>query len=129
MKLHYILFILLSTYCISGCGQSEKDSLDLEKKYAKDELNIALSAENQQNVLDFKEIIITDSVMATTIAETILFGIYGEANIIKQRPYTIYHINNYWILWGTLPKDMKGGVFQIIIDDRNSQVIKITHGK
>ena len=129
MKTHCIVFILLSFCCISACGQSEKDSLDLGKKFAEGALEFALSGEKQHNVIDIERVIVKDSLTATTIAESILFGIYGESNIIKQKPYDIYHINNYWILSGTLQKNMVGGVFLIIIDDRNSQVIKITHGK
>ena len=128
MKQYYIIFIFVSI-CILAYGQSEVENLKLDKKYAEKELELALSAKKQHNVLDFKEVIVKDSLMATTIAETILFGIYGETNIVKQKPYKIYHIKNYWVLCGTLPKNMLGGTFLIIIDDRNSQVIKITHEK
>jgi hypothetical protein len=124
-----IILILLPICCISAFGQSEKDSLNLKRKYAENELKIALSNEKQHNVINLKGIIIKDSLTATTIAEIILFSIYGESNIVKQKPYQIYHIGNYWILWGTLPEGVRGGTFLIIIDDKNSQVIKITHGK
>ena len=127
MKVHYIIFVLLSIYSISVCGQSKTDSLN--KKHAEKELELALSNQKQHNVIDFEYVIIKDSTMATAIAETILFGIYGKEKIVRQKPYEIHHIKNYWILAGTLPQNMKGGTFLIILDDRNSQVIKITHGK
>ena len=126
MKSHYIIFVLLS-FCSVAFGQSNR--IELGKEYAENELKIALSGEKQHNYIDLKRVIIKDSLTATTIAESILFDIYGKSNIIEQRPYEIYHINNYWILIGTLPEGMRGGTFLIIIDDRNSQVIKIAHGR
>lgn len=99
------------------------------KKYAEEELKFALSDTANHNVINTKATIIKDSLTATTIAETVLFEIYGKANIIKQKPYEVYHIDNYWFLKGTLPKGSLGGTFLIIMDDRNSQIIKITHGK
>ena len=58
-----------------------------------------------------------------------LFSIYGKDNIIKQSPYEIYFIDNYWVIGGTLPKEYLGGTFLIIIDSRNCKIIRITHGK
>lgn len=81
------------------------------------------------NVVNLKVPIVKDSSLAINIAETILFDIYGKANIIKQKPYSVFHIGNYWLLEGSLPKHSVGGTFLIILDDRNARVIKITHGK
>jgi hypothetical protein len=92
--------ILLSICCIAVYGQSEKDSLYLERKYAESELKLALRDKEQHNALNFVKTIIKDSLTATSVAETILFSIYGKANIVKQKPYKIHQIDNYWILWG-----------------------------
>ena len=56
-------------------------------------------------------------------------SIYGKENIESQKPYEHYLIKNYWIIAGTLKKDIVGGTFLIIIDARNSKILKITHGK
>jgi len=66
---------------------------------------------------------------AISVAEPILFSIYGKDNITKQRPYEIYFIDNYWVIAGTLPKGYLGGTFLIIIDSKDSEIIRITHGK
>jgi NTF2 fold immunity protein len=124
---YYILILL--TFSLSACGQSKMDSQILGKDYAQNELKVALTDKPQHNVIDYKTIIINDSATAIEISEPILFGIYGKNNIIEQKPYEIYHIDNYWIISGTLPKGYKGGTFLIIIDSRDSKVIKITHGK
>jgi hypothetical protein len=63
------------------------------------------------------------------MVEPILFSIYGKDNIITQRPYEIYPIENYWVITGTLPNGMLGGTFLIITDARDGKIIKLTHGK
>lgn len=127
-KIKIITICLLSTWITVSSQTIYKKPL-LGKQYAESELKFALSNKTQHNVIGLKTIIIKDSLTATSVAEPILFEIYGKSNITKQRPYEIYHIKNYWIMTGTLRKDCTGGTFQIIIDDRNSQIIKITHGK
>ena len=47
----------------------------------------------------------------------------------SQKPYETHLIENHWVISGTLQKGMKGGTFLIIIDARNSKVLKISHGK
>ena len=122
----YITIILLA-FSLTACSQN--DRTELGKSYAENELKLALSKETQHNVIDNKKVIIKDSSTAIKIAEPILFSIYGKENIESQKPYESYLIENYWVIAGTLPKDMLGGTFLIIIDARNSKVLKITHGK
>ena len=123
------IFILLTISMLTACRQNKQDRLTLGKMYAEEELKSALTDTTKHNLIHNSEVIIKDSLSATIIAETILFGIYGKANITNQRPYEVYHINNFWVLNGTLPKGTLGGTFLIIIDDRNSQIIKVTHSK
>ncbi|RKR05201.1 NTF2 fold immunity protein of polymorphic toxin system component [Flavobacterium sp. 90] len=122
---YFFLSLLLVT--LGSCAQNKR--LVLGKENAKEELKIALSKKSQHNVIDYKELIIKDSVTAIKVAEPILIDIYGKENIEKQKPYETYLLENYWVISGTLPADYSGGTFLIIIDARNSQVIKITHGK
>jgi len=122
-----LTFLVLST--ITSCGQKKQDRITLGKDYANEELKSALTDTIKHNLINNSTRIIKDSLTATTIAETVLFNLYGKTNIIKQQPYEINHINNYWVLNGTLPKGTLGGTFLIIIDDRNSRIIRITHGK
>jgi hypothetical protein len=74
-------------------------------------------------------VVVKDSLTAIRVAETILFSIYSKDKIIRQQPYEIYSIDNYWIISGTLPQDSHGGTFLIIMDARDSRILKITHGK
>ena len=99
------------------------------KEYARQELKSALDDNTKNHYINGKTVIIKDSLTAIGVAEPILFGIYGKDEIIGERPYKIFLIDNYWIINGTLPENFVGGVFLIIIDSRDSKIVKIIHGK
>ena len=117
------------TFTLAACGQKKDNRTRLGNSYAIQELKSALNDKGQHNVTDNKIVIIKDSLTAINVAEPILFSIYGKDNITKQRPYEIYFIDNYWVIMGTLPKNYLGGTFLIIIDSKDSKIIRITHGK
>jgi len=120
--LHLLIFLILS---INTFGQTKNDTIN-----AQNEVRYMLkNPTNKYNLINNKTIIIKDRLTAINVAEPILFGVFGKANIIKQKPYKIFFIDNYWLIKGTLPKGKIGGTFQIIIDSRNSKVIDIIHGK
>lgn len=122
-----ITFIGLLFICLTSCGQTKSDRTQFGIEYAKSELKEVLSNKREKQIL--VDTVITDKETATIVAETILFKIYGRDNITKQRPYEINQIENYWVLNGTLPKNMLGGTFLIIINSTNGQIVKLTHGK
>lgn len=120
-----VFFVLAST----ACEQTNNDQTKIEKSALKGELESALTDTTIHNVIDEKTVIIKDRWTAISAAEPILFSIYGKDNIIKQRPYKIDFIDNYWIIKGTLSKDYLGGTFLMIIDSKNNRIVRITHGK
>ncbi|SHF88137.1 NTF2 fold immunity protein [Flavobacterium fluvii] len=121
------LFVIFLAFTISSYAQNNRTVFG--KKYAKEELDAVLAKKSGHNVVDNKELIVKSSNTAIKIAEAVLFEIYGKANIEEQKPYEKYLIKNYWVISGTLPERSKGGTFLIIIDAKNAQVLKITHGK
>ncbi len=130
MKRIFCLVLLIATMnCCSQNKQDNTERLILGKEYAEGELKESLSDSSLDNVVSKDKILINKEESAIKIAETILFPIYSEENIIRQRPYETYRINNYWVITGTLPKGHLGGVFLIILDARDGKVIRITHGK
>jgi hypothetical protein len=116
------LIVVLILLGLSTYGQTKSDSV------ARAILKASLTDKELHNVLNFKEPIIKDSTIAVAVAEPLLFGIYGKSNILKQKPYFIRHIDNYWLISGTLHSQV-GGTFLIIIDAMDNKVIRITHGK
>jgi hypothetical protein len=73
--------------------------------------------------------VIKDKQAAIAVAESILFNVYGEEQIKMQRPYRVCKAEQYWVLSGKLPEGMKGGVFEIALDEKDGKVIGLTHGK
>lgn len=123
------LLLLSLLACNQTNNAQSKKHTQLGESYAKEQLALALSDSAQHNVIDHKQPVIKDQATAASVAEAVLFSLYGEENIISQRPYEAHYINSYWVLMGTLPEDTHGGTFIIIIDAMDGRIIKISHGK
>ena len=117
------------TFAIIATGQTKIKNNNFVNSYAEQELKSALSDESEQNLIDNKTVILKSRLSAIKFVEPILFSIYGYKNIIQQKPYEICFLNNYWVIFGKLPKNNLGGTFLIIINSLNCEIIKITHGK
>jgi hypothetical protein len=66
---------------------------------------------------------------ALRIAEAIWLPIYGD-NIYNQKPYIVTLVDSsIWIVKGTLPENMRGGVAYIEIQKSNCKILKVTHGR
>ncbi len=127
MKLQPTIFTFILIFTIS-CGQTKSSNqIKLGIEYSKGELKKALS--NKKEKLILVDTLITDKETAIIISEAILFKIYGKENTIRQRPYEINKINEYWVINGTLPDNINGGTFLIILNSTDGQVIRLTHGK
>jgi len=76
---------------------------------------------------------IPNKATAIKIAEPILFKGYGKDVIIAEKPYNVDLVDGYWIVTGTLKQvkgqDVVGGVFLIILSEKDGRIIKIAHGK
>jgi hypothetical protein len=127
-------FLLL----IINCAKKYNGSPDLGsytvtsgsgKEYAEETLNEVVTTNQDHNVIQPNNVIIETPETAIKVAEPILFGIYGEKNITKQRPYKVSDFKDDYVIKGTLDRNSIGGTFLIIIKKNNGKIIKITHGK
>lgn len=75
------------------------------------------------------EILIKNKQTLIQIAEPILFSLFGSESVISERPYEIYLFGDYWLMNGTMPRNMLGGTFSIAIDRRTCKVVGISHDK
>jgi hypothetical protein len=122
-------FFTLFFCSINTFAQNEERKKHPGYSFAKKKLISALKNKLQNNIINKKNIILKDSITAINIVEPILFSIYGKKNILKQKPYVIFFIDNYWLINGTLPKCSKCGTFEIIVNVIDCKVILITHDK
>lgn len=109
-------------YCNDSIGRTM-----LGKEIARKELTKFINNPNA-NLLKGR-VLIKNKEMLISIVEPILFEIYGKENIISERPYEIYLIDDYWLMMGTLPANMVGGTFTIVINRITCGIIGISHGK
>ena len=125
MKIRIILIIGLLISTNIQAQEYEKNANDL--KHAKQLLQYALK--NKSDRIDMKFKLIPKKENAINYAEIILFELYGKENIESEKPYQIHLIKDYWIMTGSLPKGMKGGVFELVFDSWNGKVLILEHGK
>jgi hypothetical protein len=127
-KTKLIFIFILFFLSLNASSQFIKEKKEFEENYIESELKIAKSNVSREYILTEKQNILKDKNLAIKVAEPILFSIYGEQKIKNERPYNIFLKENFWIITGTL-HTTKGGTFLIIIDARNSKVLRVIHGK
>jgi hypothetical protein len=124
----YTMAILCISFAPNAYGQNYSKRLIMGEEQAKVLLNEALKdtvvpcSYAQYTILKEKK-------SAIHFAESVVFERYGKHTIIKQRPYEVYNIDNYWIIKGTLPRGDTGGTFLIIINAKDCRVVKLMHEK
>ena len=126
MKKAPLLFFCL-LFLATAFAQDGLKRIILGKEFAKRELSDALVNTAKKHVLVDK--VIKNKSTAISVAEAMVFSIYGKEQIIRQRPYESYLIDGYWVNSGTLPKERVGGTFLIIINSVDGKVIKLEHGQ
>jgi hypothetical protein len=72
---------------------------------------------------------IPDEATAIKVAEAILSPIYGEKQILGERPFHATLNDGTWTVSGSLPKGWDGGVATIRIDKKTGGVISYIHTK
>jgi hypothetical protein len=73
---------------------------------------------------------IPDEATAIKVAEAVLSPIYGEQQIIDERPFHAILRDGVWTVEGSLPKGYDtGGVVLIHIDQKTGAILSYIHGK
>lgn len=124
-----IIYLLLLLFSFSACEQHYITDQQQESSASEKKVKYTLTDTTGHNCVDHKRIIIKNEEIAINVVELILFDMYGEENILDQRPYKVSKVKDYWLIEGSLPKGYLGGTFLVIVDARNAEIIKITHGK
>jgi len=71
--------------------------------------------------------VVPDKETAIKIAEAVWIPMFGEEYVYFRKPYKFYYIPilRYWIISGTLPPNLFGGVQQIVIKKGNGKILFI----
>jgi len=76
-----------------------------------------------------KDGFVPDQKTAIKIAEAVLSPIYGEKQILSERPFIASLKDGVWTVGGTLPSGWEGGVAEIKIDKQSGAIISYIHYK
>lgn len=126
MKIDIILIIGILFLTNTQAQDSERWVGD--KKYAEEQLELALKIDYDRTKMNSK--LIPKKENAIKYAELILFEHYGKKQIEFEKPYQVYQIDDYWVIFGTIPKkNYKGGVFELVFDSWNGKIMRLSHGK
>ena len=72
--------------------------------------------------------LVPDAPTAVRIAEAVWLPIYGK-RIYEKRPFVAKLQGEVWVVTGTLPKDVVGGVPEAHIAKQDARVLKVIHGQ
>lgn len=85
-------------------------------------------AENNKHNFVPKEGYVPDAQTAIKIAEAIWLPIYGD-KIYKKKPFTAQLKDNIWVVQGSMPTLMLGGVPVAEISKLTGQILRVSHGQ
>src|ERR1051325_7865352 len=72
-----------------------------------------------------KEGLVPDKETAIKIAEVVLFRLYSEGDITRQRPYKVKLEDDIWWISGTMKDDELGSVFTIAISKQTGEILHL----
>jgi NTF2 fold immunity protein len=71
---------------------------------------------------------VPDAETAMRIAEAVWLPLYGAA-VLEKRPWRARLENDVWVVEGSLPRVMPGGVPIAKISKRTGEILRVSHGK
>lgn len=72
---------------------------------------------------------VPDADTAAKITEIVLVRIYGETQTNLEKPLKAKLRGDIWIVEGTMPPHMLGGVAEVHISKKDGRILYLTHGQ
>lgn len=88
-----------------------------------------LAEESRKHSFIPKDGFVPDKETAIRIAEAVWIPIYGEEKINSEKPFKAKLHNGVWIVEGSLPEGLAGGVAIAEIAKQDGHIIRVSHGK
>lgn len=74
--------------------------------------------------------VVPDERTAVKIAEAVFLPIFGVDEVEKWRPYHAqFDKNGVWTVYGTLPRNWRGGTPSLTIRKQDARVLEVWHGQ
>jgi hypothetical protein len=73
--------------------------------------------------------VVPDVITAEKIAEVIFARFYGAEEIAREKPFSTSIRDDVWIVKGSLPQGMLGGLAEIHVRKKDGQVLHLFHGR
>ena len=87
-----------------------------------------LYAESNKHSVTPNEGFVPDANTAIKIAEAVWLPIYGE-RIYGKKPFVASLENDVWVVQGSMPKIMLGGVPVAEISKKTGEILRVSHGQ
>jgi NTF2 fold immunity protein len=72
---------------------------------------------------------VPDAETAAKISEIVLVRVYGETQTNLEKPLKATLHGDVWIVQGTMPPTMLGGVAEVHISKKDGRILYLTHGR
>jgi len=91
-------------------------------------MNSTVLADNSKHTVAPEHGYVPDEKTAIKIAEAIWLPIYGEG-IYKKKPFVAKLQGEIWVIQGSLPSHMLGGVPTAEISKKTGEILRVSHDK
>jgi hypothetical protein len=88
---------------------------------------VSVAGEPKHNV-NSKDGLVPNAETAIKIAEAVWLPIYGDG-IFKKKPFKAHLAGDVWVVEGTLPAEMVGGVPVAEISKKDGKILRVSHGQ
>lgn len=72
-------------------------------------------------------LVVPNARVAGAIHLAVAGSIYGDETIKNQQPFQTVRSEDYWVVFGSLPKNMLGGTAVTVIRASNDEVMRVIH--
>jgi hypothetical protein len=127
MRFLLLVSLLCSLLVLPLQAQSLDTRIVLGEAHARERIEEAVK--HPDDFSDTNTLLLNSPELAIATVEPLLFATYGKQKIVRERPYELYLLNDYWYITGTIPKGSKGGGFEVILSASNARVVCLTHYK
>jgi len=120
-----LLFMVVSSF---GISQNSPSSDSARERQRQEEVR----AETERLIKRAPSVrpahgLVPDEKTAISIAEAILYPIYGEETVKRERPFAAHLNNGVWTVIGYLPPGMMGGTAVVRVAQRDGRILFVNH--